>query len=132
MPRHGAGPDPRVHDPGAVRRPGCGAAELTLRLLFDKRLDYKKGEFGQYHKPQGDVAEAKKLLGAAGQKDFKIDATFYTYATYDQQRAELLTEQFRQAGITLAACRADYTEFNSQWVGGRLAEATTSGWSAAG
>jgi peptide/nickel transport system substrate-binding protein len=118
----------------AVLFENLGAALPNTPYVFhlDQRPDINKGDLGQWHKPQGDAAEAKKLLEAAGAKDFKVDATYYTYATFDGQRAELLTDQFRKAGITLTAKRTDYTEFNSQWVGGKLAEATTSGWSAGG
>jgi ABC-type transport system substrate-binding protein len=83
-------------------------------------------------KPSGDIAQAQALLDAAGASDLKIDATYYTYAGYDASRAEVLTDQFRKAGIGLTARKTEYTEFNSQWVGGKLAEATTSGWSAPG
>ena len=122
--------------------------ESTVQILFEglgvvlpqipwvyigtKMPDYKKGELGAYAKAQGDPTEAKKLLEAAGQKDLKIDATYYTYSGHDQTRPELMTDQFRRSGITLNARKVDYTEFNSQWVGGKLAEATTSGWAAGG
>jgi peptide/nickel transport system substrate-binding protein len=122
--------------------------QTTVQLLFEgsgvvlpnspwafhltKAPDYKKGELGAYTKAQGDPTEAKKLLEAAGVKDLKIDATYYTYAGQDSTRPELMTDQFRKSGITLNAKKVDYTEFNSQWVGGKLAEATTSGWAAVG
>ncbi|MSQ35949.1 MAG: ABC transporter substrate-binding protein [Dehalococcoidia bacterium] len=111
---------------------GVSLPNTPFQFTHATRPDMKKGELGQWVKPAGDPAEAKKLLDAAGAKDFTINANFYTYAAFDSQRAELLTDQFRKAGITLNARRVDYTEFNSQWVGGKLPEATTSGWNAVG
>lgn len=113
---------------------GIGQAlpDIPWTYAFDKAPDVAKGEIGQWVKPNGDPAEAKKLLEAAGVPNLTIDAIYYTYATYDEQRAQVLADQFKKAGITLNAKKADYTEFNSTWVGAKLPEATTSGWGAAG
>jgi len=78
------------------------------------------------------VAQAKQLLQAAGQEDFSFNYTYYPYTTAYERQSEILVDQFRAAGITMSGGKADYTEFNSQWVGGTLPEATTSGWAALG
>jgi peptide/nickel transport system substrate-binding protein len=111
---------------------GVAAPDQPWTLVFDKRPDYKTGGLGEWVKPNGDPAQAKQLLDAAGVPDLTINAIYYTYGGYDATRPEVLTDQFRKAGITLNARKADYTEFNSQWVPGKLEEATTSGWGAAG
>jgi peptide/nickel transport system substrate-binding protein len=101
-------------------------------FILDKQPDYKNGDLGPWTKAQGDPAQAKQLLQAAGVSNLTIDATYYTYAGYDATRPEVLTDQFRQAGMTLVPHKTEYTEFNSQWVGRKLAEATTSGWATPG
>jgi ABC-type transport system substrate-binding protein len=83
-------------------------------------------------KASGDPTQAKQLLEAAGAANLSIDAIYYTYGQYDADRPQVLTDQFRRSGISLNAHRVEYTEFNSQWVPGKLQEATTSGWAAAG
>jgi len=79
-----------------------------------------------------DIAQSKQLLEAAGQKDFTINYIYYPYSTTYDRLSEVLVDQFRAAGITLKGGKVDYTEFNSQWVGAKLPEATTSGWAALG
>ena len=79
--------------------------------------------FGR-HEP----AEAMKLLAAAGATDLKIDGIYYRYGDYLTSLTDITTEQLRQVGVELNALSVDYTEFNSQWVGAKLPEATTSGW----
>lgn len=111
---------------------GVVAPDQYWTFLFDARPDFKKGELGTWTKPTGDPAAAKLLLEAAGVPDLAINAVYYTYGLYDATRPEVLTDQFRRAGISLDARRADYTEFNSQWVSGNLEEATTSGWATSG
>jgi peptide/nickel transport system substrate-binding protein len=111
---------------------GVAAPDQPWTFLFDERPDFRQGELGEWVKPSGDPAQAKQLLEAAGVPNLTINAIYYTYGLYDATRPEVLTDQFRQAGISLNARRVDYTEFNSQWVPGNLEEATTSGWAAAG
>ena len=79
-----------------------------------------------------DLAEAKKLLQAAGQENFTFNYAYYPYSTAYDKISEVLVDQFRGAGITMKGGKVDYTEFNSQWVGAKLQEATTSGWAALG
>jgi len=79
-----------------------------------------------------DVAESKKLLQAAGQENFEFNYAYYTYSATTERFSEVMVDQFRAAGISMKGGKVDYTEFNSQWVGGKLQEATTSGWHTAG
>jgi peptide/nickel transport system substrate-binding protein len=111
---------------------GVALPDTYWTFLFDEQPSIQKGDLGQWSQWTGDPEEAKKLLDAAGASNLAIEATYYTYAGYDATRPEVLTDQFRQAGMNLVARKTEYTEFNSQWVGGKLAEATTSGWATPG
>ncbi|MGE0228263.1 MAG: ABC transporter substrate-binding protein [Dehalococcoidia bacterium] len=111
---------------------GVALPDQFWTFVYDKEPSIQNGDLGQWNKWSGDAAEAKKLLEAAGASNLTIDATYYTYAGYDATRPEVLTDQFRRAGINFNAKKVEYTEFNSQWVGAKLAEATTSGWGAPG
>jgi peptide/nickel transport system substrate-binding protein len=90
--------------------------------VFDKQPT----EFGPW--VRFDLAESKKLLQAAGQEDFTINYIYYPYGESTIRLAEVTVAQLRAAGINLKGGKVDYTEFNSQWVGAKLAEASTSGW----
>lgn len=89
-------------------------------------------ELGPWVTPQGNPEEARKLLEAAGVEDLDITAIYYAYGSYDTQRSELLPAQMEAAGIKFRSQLVDYTQFNSQWVPGKLEEATTTGWAAVG
>jgi len=109
---------------------GVALPDIPWAFVFDEMPSAEKGELGPYFGYNPD--EAKALLTAAGAADLQINAAYYTYASYDVQRAEVLTSQLREVGVTLNAVKSDYTEFNSKWTTGGLEEATTSGWGAAG
>ena len=94
--------------------------------VFDKKPE-SLGPWNRY-----DVAESKKLLTAAGAEGFTFNYIYYPYATTYDRISEILVDQMRTAGITMRGGKVDYTEFNSQWVGAKLPEATTSGWIALG
>ncbi|MGE0227702.1 MAG: ABC transporter substrate-binding protein [Dehalococcoidia bacterium] len=111
---------------------GVAAPDQPWSFVLDRLPDYKTGDQGQWVQPNGDPTQAKQLLDAAGAANLTINAVYYTYGQYDADRPQVLTDQFRKSGITLNARRVEYTEFNSQWVPGKLEEATTSGWSAGG
>jgi len=111
---------------------GVALPDAYWTFLMDEQPSIQNGDLGQWSKWAGDPAQAKQLLEAAGATGLTIDATYYTYAGYDATRPEVLTDQFRQAGMNLVPHKTEYTEFNSQWVGGKLAEATTSGWATPG
>lgn len=79
-----------------------------------------------------DVAEAKKLLAAAGAEGLSFDMLYFEYSvTLNTRQNELLVDQLGQAGITLKAQSVDYTTFNSQWVGRTIPEAAD-GWETLG
>ncbi|MGE0134567.1 MAG: ABC transporter substrate-binding protein [Dehalococcoidia bacterium] len=111
---------------------GLAAPDMPWPFLYEDAPDLQSGVLGEWVRPSGDPEQARQLLEAAGAGGLTINASYYTYGPYDATRPELLADQFRRAGITLNARRADYTEFNSQWVPGNLEEATTSGWAAPG
>ncbi len=104
--------------------------ELIHTLPWNYVFDAKPASLGPWAKY--DVAESKKLLQAAGQENFTFNYTYFPYATTYDRLSEILVDQFRSAGISMRGGKADYTEFNSQWVGAKLPEATTSGWVALG
>ncbi len=97
-------------------------------LLFDK--EPSGAELGRWWRYAPD--ESKQLLRAAGVDGLKINSTYYAYGPYNTRASEILTDQLRAVGIELSDRSVDYTQFNSQWTTGKLAEATTSGWQAAG
>ncbi len=108
---------------------GLGATGLpSMPWIF--MFDERPTEFGPWVKL--DLAESKKLLQAAGQENFEFNYVYFPYSTAYEKISEVLVDQFRSAGITMKGGKVDYTAFNSQWVGGKLEEATTSGWHTAG
>ncbi len=106
------------------------AKELIALLPWNYVFDQEPTELGPWVK--FDLAESKKLLQAAGQGNFSFNYVYFPYATSNDRLSEILVDQFRNAGITMTGGKVDYTEFNSQWVGAKLQEATTSGWAALG
>ncbi|MEZ4554483.1 MAG: ABC transporter substrate-binding protein [Dehalococcoidia bacterium] len=108
-----------------------GIGEEIIHILpWNYVFDTRPTDLGPWTKL--DIAQSKQLLDAAGQKDFTINYIYYPYSTTYDRLSEVLVDQFRNAGINLKGGKVDYTEFNSQWVGAKLPEATTSGWAALG
>jgi len=95
-------------------------------FLFDKEPTAESGVLGKW--ARRDVAEAKAQLSAAGAEGLTLNNAFYAYSSAWEKIPEVITPQLREAGITLTGGKVDYTEFNSQWVGGKLKEFSTSGW----
>ncbi len=106
------------------------AQELIHILPWNYVFDKQPTELGPWVKY--DPAQAKQLLAAAGQENFSFNYAYFPYSTTYDRLSEILVDQFRTAGINMKGGKVDYTEFNSQWVGGKLQEATTSGWAALG
>jgi peptide/nickel transport system substrate-binding protein len=79
-----------------------------------------------------DPTEAKALLAAAGAEGLTFNNIFYNYTSTTEKIAEVLVPMFREAGMTMTGGKVDYTEFNSQWVGRKLPEFSTSGWLTSG
>jgi peptide/nickel transport system substrate-binding protein len=87
-------------------------------------------ELGPYM--QYNPTEAKRLLTAAGSENLEINSKAFAYGTYVTKTAEMLTDLLRAVGIKLNNQLVDYTQFNSQWTGAKLEEASTSGWAGSG
>ena len=99
---------------------------LPWVFVFDKEPT-ELGPWVRY-----DVAESKKLLSAAGAENLEINYIYYPYSEWYTRVSEILVNQFRLAGVNLKGGKVDYTTFNSQWVGSKLPEASTSGWATVG
>jgi len=104
--------------------------ELVHVLPWTYMFDQAPTDLGPWVKY--DVAEAKKQLQAAGAENFTFDYMYYPYTTAYERQSEILVDQFRSIGVNMRGGKVDYTEFNSQWVNGRIPEATTSGWAPLG
>jgi ABC-type transport system substrate-binding protein len=57
---------------------------------------------------------------------------YFAYTEGDNRAMEVLVVQFRDVGVNMTGGRADYTEFNSQWIGRKLPEVSTRGWPTTG
>jgi peptide/nickel transport system substrate-binding protein len=99
-------------------------------FIFDHEPTVEAGELGPWW--THDVAKAKQLLSAAGADNLVINSIYYQYGLGNTRGSEAYIDQLRAIGVTLNNRSADYTEFNSQWTTGKLPEASTSGWQAAG
>jgi len=99
-------------------------------FVFDEEPTLESGALGNWLRY--DVGEAKQLLSAAGQESLTFNNSYFNYTIAYDKVHELLVPQFRDAGITMTGGKVDYTQFNSQWVGGTLPEFTTGGWATSG
>ncbi|MEZ4554447.1 MAG: ABC transporter substrate-binding protein [Dehalococcoidia bacterium] len=99
-------------------------------FVFDEEPTTASGQLGEWW--THDPTKAKQLLSAAGADGLTINSTYYQYGLANTRGSEAYIDQLRAVGVTLNNRSVDYTEFNSQWTTGKLAEATTSGWQAAG
>ena len=100
---------------------------LPWSYLFDEEPAPDSKLLGNWHRFAPE--EAKQLLDAAGYGDgLEMDNIFYPYNTSYESTPDVLIPQFRDVGINMGGGRVDYTEFNSQWVGGKLPDVSTSGW----
>jgi peptide/nickel transport system substrate-binding protein len=79
-----------------------------------------------------DPKEARKLLDAAGASNLSLANTYYAYSETNNRWTEVLVSQFKDIGVTVTGGKADYTEFNSQWIGRKLPEVSTYGWATSG
>ncbi len=111
---------------------GLGRINGTVpwTFLFDGQPTPDSGLLGNW--VRYDPEEAKQLLDAAGASNFTMTNTYYAYAQSFERVTEILVDQFRDIGVTMTGGKADYTAFNSQWVGRKLPEVTTSGWATQG
>ena len=103
---------------------------IPWTFIFDKAPTVESGELGPWsgHDPQ----KAKQLLTAAGVSNFSMSNAYFPYSDYMNRWSEVLVAQFRDVGINMTGGKVDYTEFNSQWVGRKLPEVSTSAWATSG
>ena len=111
---------------------GLGQVLHAIPWLFvwDEQPTIENGMLGQWTRFAPD--EAKKLLTAAGAENLEMTNIFFPYSSAFEQTPDILTDMFRDVGITMTGGAADYTEFNSTWVGGNLEDVTTAGWGTIG
>jgi len=111
---------------------GLGRTGDTIpwTFLFTEQPTLDSGLLGNWvrHDPQ----EGRQLLEAAGAKDFTMDNVYFAYSEANNRQTEILVAQFRDIGVTMTGGKADYTEFNSQWIGRKLPEVSTVGWATSG
>jgi peptide/nickel transport system substrate-binding protein len=107
---------------------GLGQSLSVLPWLhaLDTQPTIESGGLGNWVRHAPD--EAKQLLQAAGQTSMTVDAAYYEYAAAYTQTAELMSDQLRQVGITYNPRKLDYTEFNSQLVGGTFPDVLHDGY----
>jgi peptide/nickel transport system substrate-binding protein len=105
---------------------GAQVATMPWIFLFDQQPTLESGLLGNWWKT--DVTQAKQLLDAAGAPNLSFQMIYYNYGDATNSRPnQVLVDQMRRAGINLQAQTADYTEFNSQWVGVKIQDAAD-GW----
>src|SRR5690606_34964624 len=105
---------------------GQTLSSLPWAYVHESRPTMESGEFGEWVRYAPD--EAKQLLQAAGQENMTVDARYYEYAAADTQVAEVMADQLRQVGINYAVKKMDYTEFNSQLIGGTFPDILHNGY----
>jgi peptide/nickel transport system substrate-binding protein len=109
---------------------GRTAATMPWTYVFDEEPSMDSGELGPWVK--FDPTEAKRLLAAAGANDLTMNNIYYAYTEAANRWTEVLVAQFRDVGVTMTGGKADYTEFNSQWVNRKLPEVSSYGWATSG
>ncbi|MGE0228125.1 MAG: ABC transporter substrate-binding protein [Dehalococcoidia bacterium] len=103
---------------------------IPWTFVFDNEPTLESGQLGKWMRYAPD--EAKQLLQAAGHEQMTVNNIFYAYSSANDRTAEVLAPQWRQVGITIAGGKTDYTQFNSQWVGGKISDISTSAWGTSG
>ncbi len=111
---------------------GLGRVGDTIpwTFIFDEEPTVESGLLGNW--VRYDPKEAKQLLDAAGASNLSINNTYFAYTEANNRQTELLVAQFRDIGVNMTGGKADYTEFNSQWIGRKLPEVSTVGWATSG
>jgi len=99
-------------------------------FVFDQPPTPESGLMGKWFRT--NIAEAKRLLQAAGAENLEVPMISYNYGDASNRKPnEVLVDQMRRAGIKLDVRNIDYTEFNSQWVGAKFTE-VADGWATQG
>ena len=116
----------------AILYQGLGQVMHAIPWLFvwDEQPTVENGNLGPW--TRFDPAESKKLLAAAGAEGLEMENIFFPYSSAYEQTPDILTDMFADVGITMTGGAADYTEFNSQWVGRELKDVSTAGWGTIG
>ena len=116
----------------AILYQGLGQVMHGIPWLFvwDEQPTVENGNLGPW--TRFDPAESKKLLAAAGAEGLEMENIFFPYSSAYEQTPDILTDMFADVGITMTGGAADYTEFNSQWVGRQLKDVSTAGWGTIG
>ncbi len=106
--------------------PGVGKILPMYPWIFALAKEPAAKDLGPW--AQYNPEEAKKQLMAAGAEKLELTNKYYPYSPAYDQLAEVHAAQFKKVGIDLKGGKAEYTEFNSQWVGAKLPEVSTGGW----
>jgi peptide/nickel transport system substrate-binding protein len=109
---------------------GKYAATIPWTFIFDEQPTADSGLFGPW--VRYDPAEGRRLLDAAGASGLTMDNIYYAYSESAEKWTQILVDQFREIGVTMTGGKADYTEFNSQWINRRLPEVSSYGWQTTG
>lgn len=111
---------------------GLGQVMHAIPWLFvwDEQPTVENGLLGPW--TRFDPDESRKLLAAAGAEGLEMVNIFFPYSSAYEQTPDILTDMFRDVGITMTGGAADYTEFNSTWVGRQLEDVSTAGWGTIG
>jgi peptide/nickel transport system substrate-binding protein len=100
---------------------GLTMSVLPWFYVLDEAPTIESGKLGNWIRYAPD--EAKQLLQAAGQENLAVDAPYFEYSTSYTQIAEIMSDQLRKVGITYTPKKLDYTEYNSQLIGGTYPDA---------
>ncbi|MGE0134752.1 MAG: ABC transporter substrate-binding protein [Dehalococcoidia bacterium] len=111
---------------------GLGKAVNVIpwTYVFDQEPTIASGAFGKWMKYAPD--EAKALLSAAGAEKLPMKQSYYAYSGANDKTVEVAVPMLQAVGIDVSGGKVDYTEFNSQWVGSKLPDASLSGWGTSG
>ena len=106
---------------------GLGQVMHSIPWLFvwDEQPTVENGNLGPW--TRFDPAESRKLLAAAGAEGLEMVNIFFPYSSAYGRTPGILTDMFRDVGITMTGDAADDTEFSSQWVGRQLEDVSTAG-----
>jgi peptide/nickel transport system substrate-binding protein len=99
---------------------------LPWFYVHDSVPTIESGNLGNWVRYAPD--EARQLLQAAGRDGMEVEALYHEYDPSHTQKAEIITDQLRQVGINFNAKKQDYTEYNSQLIGGTFPDTLASGY----